>query len=200
MTFYSDKFWKFLNSLKRKPDSDFPDIQEFYSYFKSMYEDLQTDEITDEDEFSVPDLSENPCETLNKPFTQPKIDKCIRKLKNSKSSGLDCILNEYIKLTKTEMLLVYEALFNLILKTGIVPQEWTIGKIKPIYKNKGSTTDPNNYRPITLLSCLGKLFTFLLSERLSTFVEENEILQENQAGFRLRPYFCPTRTCRTNEI
>ena len=92
-------YWKFLNSLKRKPDSGSPDKQEFYSYFKSMCEDLhvQTDEITDEDEFSVPDLSENSCEILNKPFTQSDIDKCIRKLKNLKSPGLDCILNEYIK-------------------------------------------------------------------------------------------------------
>lgn len=177
------EYWKFLNSLKRKPAPESPDIQEFYDHFKSIYGDIQIDE-ENEDDYSNPEPFENASEFLNQPFTQHEIDKCIRKLKNSKSPGLDCNLNEYIKLTKNEMLPVYEALFNIILETGIIPEEWTIGKIKPIYKNKGDTTDPNNYRPITLLSCLGKLFTFLLSERLSAFVEENQILQENQAGFR----------------
>ena len=82
------------------------------------------------------------------------------------------------------MLPVYVTLFNIILKTSSVPEQWLIGKIKPIYKNKGDASDPENYRPITLLSCLGKLFTALLSERLNSYVEENLILKENQAGFR----------------
>ena len=39
--------------------------------------------------------------------------------------------------------------------SGTVPEEWLIGLIKPIYKNKGDPMKPENYRPITLLSCLG---------------------------------------------
>lgn len=58
------------------------------------------------------------------------------------------------------------------------------GVIIPIYKNKGYPECPENYRPITLLSCLGKLFTSILNNRLSKFLENNEILSENQAGFR----------------
>ena len=42
----------------------------------------------------------------------------------------------------------------------------------------------NNYRPITILSCLGKLFTSVLNSRLTAFLDSNEILLENQAGFR----------------
>ena len=44
--------------------------------------------------------------------------------------------------------------------------------------------NPENYRAITLVSCLGKLFTAVLNERLNMFLSENEILSENQAGFR----------------
>ena len=61
---------------------------------------------------------------------------------------------------------VYVSLFNLILKTGIIPDEWAVGKIRPINKNKGPMSDPNNYRPITILSCLNKLFTAVLNDRL----------------------------------
>ena len=64
------------------------------------------------------------------------------------------------------MLPVNVTLFNIILKTGSVPEQWLIGKIKPIYKNKGNASDPENYRPITLLSCLGKLFTALLKRKI----------------------------------
>ena len=121
---------------------------------------------------------------LNRPFTCEEIDQCIKRLKNNKTPGGDEILNEYLKLTKHFMLPVYETLFNLILKTGHVPEQWLIGKIKPIFKNKGDPRDPNNYRPITILSCLGKLFTAVLNDRLCNFLEYNEMLHENQAGFR----------------
>ena len=54
----------------------------------------------------------------------------------------------------------------------------------PLYKNKGSRYDPNNHRGITLLSCLGKLFTACLNARISKFMYENEIIGFEQAGFR----------------
>ena len=59
-----------------------------------------------------------------------------------------------------------------------------MGFILPIFKGKGSHTEPNNYRPITILSCLGKLFTSVLNERLVQFNSIQNIINENQAGFR----------------
>ena len=47
-----------------------------------------------------------------------------------------------------------------------------MGNIKPIYKNKGDKMDPKNYRPITILSGLGKLFTAVLSERLTKYSDD----------------------------
>jgi len=44
---------------------------------------------------------------------------------------------------------IYVKLFNGILNTGIIPEIWTIGLIKPIYKNKGEPDQPENYRPIS---------------------------------------------------
>lgn len=74
----------------------------------------------------------------------------IKSLKLNKSSGIDEIINEYIISTKHLMLPIYEKLFNIILNTGIVPSDWIKGNIIPIYKNKGTKTDPANYRPITV--------------------------------------------------
>ena len=56
--------------------------------------------------------------------------------------------------------------------------------IKPIYKNKGSEKDPDNYRGIALISCIGKLFTSCINSRLTEYLTDNEAINENQAGFR----------------
>ena len=79
---------------------------------------------------------------------------------------------------------VYAKLFNIILSTGIVPDDWAISIIRPIYKNRGDDTDPNNYRGISLLSCFGKLFTSCLNERLSNFVKAHDTVGPEQAGFK----------------
>lgn len=78
--------------------------------------------------------------------------------------------------------------FNLIMDTGHIPEQWLEGRIKPIYKNKRDTLAPNNYRPFTLLSCLGKLSTAVLNERLTQFLEDNDLLNPNQAVFFLKSY------------
>ena len=61
--------------------------------------------------------------------------------------------------------------------------------IVPIYKNKGDPANAANYRPITILSCLGKLFTSVLNYRLTNYLDMNSTLLENQAGFR-KEYSC----------
>lgn len=75
-------------------------------------------------------------------------------------------------------------LFNKILSTAKIPETWLNGIIVPIYKGKGSRTEADNYRGITLLSCLGKLFTSILNTRITFFVEDTNVLNEFQTGFR----------------
>ena len=75
---------------------------------------------------------------------------------------------------------VYVDLFNRVLATGQIPESWTVGTILPIYKNKGDRMDFNNYRGITILSCLGKLFTSVINSRLNKFADETKLINENQ--------------------
>ena len=79
---------------------------------------------------------------------------------------------------------VLTKIFNIVLLSGHMPHEWVIGIIKPINKNKGEINDPDNYRGITLRSCFGKLFTSILNDRLTTYINLNEMMSEAQAGFR----------------
>ena len=75
-------------------------------------------------------------------------------------------------------------MFSDILDSGTFPTHWNIGVIKPIYKRKGDKRSPANYRGITLTSCSGNLFTSILQSRLNKFIEQHNILNPEQFGFR----------------
>ena len=98
---------------------------------------------------------------LNERITLEEIESMINKLKNAKACGKDLIRNEFLK-SSLEMRRVIVDLFNIVLDSGIVPSKWYIGVIILIFKNKGENTNPDNYRGITLLNCLGTLFTLSL--------------------------------------
>ena len=120
---------------------------------------------------------------LNKPITEEEIRTCISKLQNHKAPGIDNIINEYITTTEDILMPVCIRVFNIIFMNGIFPDVWSKGIIVPIYK-KGDKTNPDNYRGITLLSCLGKLLPSIINDRITKFVENSSILFEVQAGFR----------------
>ena len=89
-----------------------------------------------------------------------------------------------MKSTAHIMLPIYCKLFNIIFDTGIIPDAWSVGTIKPIYKNKGDPKLPENYRPTTILSCLGKLLTSIINNRLKGYAEEKDLIDNCQPGFR----------------
>ncbi len=77
------------------------------------------------------------------------------------------MLNEYIKSTEHLLCPIYVKMFNKILDTSVMPSEWLMGTVVPLYKTKEGIQDVSNYyKGITLLSCMEKLFTSILIERL----------------------------------
>ena len=88
-----------------------------------------------------------------------------------------------IKCTNTLGIELITELFNKILNMGYFPQEWNYGLIRTIHKGL-DINDINNYRGITLNSCLGKLFCTILYNRLDPLLEKENIYCKEQAGFR----------------
>ena len=121
---------------------------------------------------------------LDNDITYNEVKNTIKELKTNKAHGVDLIINEFLKNAPDKVIQIITKLFNLVLETGIIPTSWTIGAIRPIFKNKGDRNDPNNYRGITLLSCFGKLFTCIINKRLGSFIEKYGILGQEQTGFR----------------
>ena len=177
------EYWRILNSHQTKQKTE-ACLDDLYNYFKNINESGQTS--NDPNNIPTFDSPENQelNEELNLPITEAEILKAINGLKCNKSSGLDNIKNEHIKNTCNTMLPIYCKLFNIIFDTGIIPESWSLGTIKPIFKNKGDPKQPENYRPITILSCFGKLFTSVINNRLKTYADEYGVIDDCQAGFR----------------
>ena len=122
-------------------------------------------------------------EFINKEFSESEVRNVIKQLKCNKAAGTDPVVNEFLRVTADKLCPMFTKLFNVILVSGVIPEAWSQGLIVPIYKKKCEVTDPNNYRGMSLLSCIGILFTSLISQRISQYVEHCELLGAEQAGF-----------------
>jgi len=120
---------------------------------------------------------------LNEPISRDEVLQAVIHAKFRKASGIDNIPAEVLKNDCAVDLLfrIINGCFNL----GKVPTQWNSGVINPILK-PGSDDDrqPLNYRGITLMSVPCKIYCYILNQRLSTWLEHNDILCDEQNGFR----------------
>jgi hypothetical protein len=174
------EYWKIINS-GRKQISPNISINVLFDFFKT----LNTGEPENEGDPPVFNQDTDDLNNIiNAPITIDEIKSAMKNLKNNKASGEDLIANEYLKHSFEIMSDIYVKLFNLIFDKGLIPEQWLYGDIIPIFKNKGDKSDPKNYRPITIVSCFGKLFTSVLNNRLNKFSDQYHVILENQGGFR----------------
>ena len=184
------EYWRLINKREDEKKYKKPSCEEFYNLFKNLggNDGSSNRDSVDPMEQSTSDQPQSENDTdfsiLNDPITEDDVSFALKNLKNNKCGGSDLILNEFLKCAEDKLMNIFVAVFNLVLNTGFIPADWTIGILKPIYKNKGSRSDPNNYRGISILSCFSKLFTSILNNRITCFLEENEIIGNEQAGFR----------------
>ncbi len=75
-------------------------------------------------------------------------------------------------------------LFNLSLSSGIVPTDWKLSNIIPVFKGKGDPHHVSNYRPISLLSVPSKIIERIVHNRVLKYLISNSLLSSKQFGFR----------------
>ena len=75
-------------------------------------------------------------------------------------------------------------LFNKSLSLGQVPSDWKMSNISAIFKGKGDFSDPTNYRPISITSCIGKMLEKIFFKYLYNYLETNQLITNFQSGFR----------------
>ena len=117
------------------------------------------------------------------PISMEEVESGVKQLKLHKAPGWDGLVPAIFKLFDSNLTALRKDIFNRVLTTEIYPLAWSIGIIKPIFKN-GDENEPGNYRGITLLSVMGKIFTTIIRDRLMDWAEESNCLSDVQFGFR----------------
>ena len=184
--------WGALKQLsdqhKDEEPFDIYDLLLFHKFFNDLYnhkcDKIHQSEEVDPTTYQALNIDEDArklVEELNRDFTLPEITEVIKKLKNNKSTSDDLISNEMLKNSGDQLQKLLLKLFNNCLNHGTYP--WNNSITTPLHK-KGDRQNPDNYRAITIGSCLGKLFSSLLLKRLLEFREEACPDQPNQLGFR----------------
>ena len=112
-----------------------------------------------------------------------EISRIIASLKCKNSSGHDGISSKLLKSLQPALCLPISILINKSMETGQVPANMKIAKIMPIYKSK-EKNNMGNYRPISLLPSVSKILEKAVHKRLYGFCETQNILYDNQYGFR----------------
>jgi hypothetical protein len=112
-----------------------------------------------------------------------EILKAISKLKNGSAPGADNITSELLKKYKQILCHPLKHIYNLCLNSNCIPNAFKTSIVTPIHK-KGSYTSLKNYRPISIISNIAKVFEKIIKNRLVEFLEKNNLLFENQFGFR----------------
>jgi len=122
-------------------------------------------------------------ETYNTPFC---LDELLDALSNSNDCvvGLDDIHYQMLKHLPSEVLLTLLNILNDIWLTGNFPSSWRQSYVVPIAKPGKDTSDPTNYRPIALTSCVCKVMECMVNNRLVWYLERNKIITPTQIGFR----------------
>lgn len=115
---------------------------------------------------------------------QSSLDYVLMGLSNNKAPGLDSISHRHLKHLPCDAKLFLLKIFNACLRLQYFPASWRIANVKCIGKSGRPLHRADSYRPISLLSCLGKIFERLILIYLNSYVEENRVIGSHQFGFQ----------------
>ena len=128
-------------------------------------------------------MNSRECQLQLKAVFPHEVDKIISELKNKSSCGLDTIDAKIIKLGKSQLLPAITHIVNLSITTQTFPEIWKVAKVIPLDKKKDSM-DPENYRPVSLLSTVSKILERSIFLQMVKYFEENNLIDSSHHGFQ----------------
>jgi len=170
-----NKFGKLLNNSMDKLDR-------WREYFSEL---LNVKSVIDPqimEYISSPSLSTTEQERQEKPPTLEEISQALKQMKNGKAPGNDDISADLLKAGGLPVLRRLHEIFVDIWLNEEIVENWTLAILIRLFKNKGDKKQCDNYRGISLLVVVSKLFTRIILNRIQKLIDQQ--LLEQQAGFR----------------
>ena len=124
-------------------------------------------------------------------ITEWEVKKIIGKLRKEAAAGPDDIGPRLLQELMNEVAGPLTMIFRCSLEQGIVPEDWKVANVTPIFK-KGAKSSPGNYRPVSLTSVCCKIMETVLRDKMMKHLLENELISPSQHGFM------SGKSCTTN--
>ena len=213
----SKKFWEFYKtSIKIRSDraqSDAPlliidneemvaDPVELSNLFNNFFTSISSVSISNKDEcvkfteelFNKMKI-ENKLKTSLKGFSfhfasVDSVKQLIQEMEPS-SPGTSGISSKIMKLIPDTLAPIFTKIINSAISSCSIPEDWKSALVTPLFKNKGKTTDLNNYRGISVLLPMAKIFEKVLAMQITRYFEKNKLFTPHQHGFR-KGHSCET--------
>ena len=112
-----------------------------------------------------------------------KVFSLLSKLCKSKATGLDLISARLLRESADLIAGSLCSIFNSSIKSGVFPQEWKCAKVIPLFK-QGDHSDLNNYRPISIIPVVAKVFERIIYDQIYDYLIVNNLITSHQSGFR----------------
>ena len=188
------KFWQFSNIMMgKKMLSEIPPLNHqdtlvcdplakaeiFIDYFSKQH--MLPDGATEDALPAFTYLTEQRMPDFR--ITPHEVGLIIQSLDEKKATGYDCISNKMLKMTVPHICQPLSLLFNKYLFSGTFPSEWKKANVSPIFK-KGDRQLISNYRPISLLSNVSKVFERAVFNKLYSYLTTNNLLTSKNAGYK----------------
>ena len=149
------------------------------SYISQNERAFKTDPFIKYDESEEGDAS-----PLVTPPTVDEVIEHLNKCRTRSAAGLDGVGYALLKKAPNSYLAYIAKFFGACMGIGYFPKAWKHAKVIMIPKPNKDASIAKNYRPISLLSCIGKLFERLLAGRISKYLEKKGLFNKNQSGYR----------------
>ena len=188
----SRDFWQIVNSVLNKGKSAIPPLFNGLELLSSASDkaklfakNFSKNSNIDDSGISLPVFPSRTNLKLHDISITPKMVKMvITNLDSSKASGPDCIPVVVLKNSEPELSYMLAKLFNKCLKESCFPDCWKVSSVVPVFKNVGERSTAKNYRPVSLLSAVSKVFEKLVNNRIVNHLEKCGLFSDFQYGFR----------------
>ena len=168
---------------------DFQKAEKFNNFFSNIGELVSSETLNANVSNNLTLSKRNPSSFFLFPVTNLEIEKIIVKLKSVKSD-LDFLPVKIFIALRGQLVYPIVKLINLSFQKGIYPDQLKLARIVPIYKKQGDISDPSNYRPISCLPYLGKIYERAITNRLINFCSKHSLISKFQFGFQRNKSTC----------
>ena len=188
----SRDFWRIANSVLNKGKSAIPPLfnrpevlSSASDKTKLFAKNFSKNSNLDDSGISLPVFpSRTNLKLHNISITPKMVKKVITNLDLSKASGPDCIPVVVLKNCEPELSYILTKLFNNCLKESCFPDCWKVSLVVAVFKNVGKRSTAKNYRLVSLLSVVSKVFEKLVNNRIADHLEKCGLFSDFQYGFR----------------